>query len=214
MVEGEEVDQEGYITALEEENKSLQGKNIQLATDVSALGATGGNGNLIQYQIENAELLEKIEHFYRGEYEGTLKNGEIGWVTPKDEAQRPMNAFGVSGMMETVSKYVDKNTILSYYSEQRIYEILGDLGDELVLYILANYEKMGMSDKFRKTKYRLLVITTLHMIESTYRKAIAGKTIEEINRSTIVTQSDSLGQRGFPQPQQKKRFNLFNPRSW
>lgn len=210
----EEVDTEGYISALEQQNKALEGKNIQLATDISALGPASKNENLIQYQIENAELLDKLEHFYRGEYIGTLEDGGAGWVKPKDESQIPLNDFGVGAMMEIVSKYIDKNTTLSYYSEMRIYEILADLGDDLILYVLSNYEKMGMSDKFRKTKFRLLIITTLHMIESTYRKAIAGKTIEEINQSRIITQSDLLGQRGLPQMQSKKRFSILNPRSW
>ncbi len=209
----EEVDTEGYIGQLETENKELRGKYAQAVTDVSALGTTSKQENLIQYQIENIELLDKLEHFYRGEYLGVLESGDTGWVKPKDETQIPLNDFGVSAMMEIVSKYIDKNTTLSYYSEMRIYEIMADLGDELVLFVLSNYEKMGMSDKFRKTKFRLLIVTTLHMVESTYRKAIGGKTIEEINQSRIITQSDLVGQRGLPQVQSRK-FNILNPRSW
>ncbi len=70
-----------------------------------------------------------------------------------------------------------------------------------------------MVDKFRKTKFRLLIVTTLHMIESTYRKAISGKTIEEINQSRIVSQSDFVGQR-MPSAQPTKKFSVFNPRTW
>ena len=116
-------------------------------------------------------------------------------------------------MMEIVSKYIDKNTTLSYYSEMRIYEIIADLGDEIILFVLANYEKMGMNDKVRKTKYRLLVVTTVHMIESTYRKAISGKTIEEINQSRIISQSDIVGRSPYPM-QHKQKFSLLNPSSW
>ncbi len=210
----EEIDNKGYIGQLENENKELRGKYTQAITDVSALGATSKNENLIQYQIENIELLDKLEHFYRGEYLGILDNKQdTGWIKPKDKTQIPLNDFGVSSMMEIVSKYIDKNTTLSYYSEMRIYEIMADLGDELVLFVLSNYEKMGMSDKFRKTKFRLLIVTTLHMIESTYRKAIGGKTIEEINQSRIITQSDLMGQRNIPQTQSRK-FNIFSPRTW
>jgi len=208
-----EEDPNAYIDALENENKALQGKNIELTTQMSGLAGVNKNENIIQYQIENAELLDKLEHFYKGEYIGTLENGDAGWVKPKDTTQIPLNDFGVSSMMEIVSKYVDKNTTLSYYSEMRIYEIMADLGDELVLYILSNYEKMGMSDKFRKTKFRLLIVTTLHMIESTYRKAISGKTIEEINQSRIISQSDFVGQRG-PLTPTKRKFSMFNPRTW
>ena len=209
----EEVDTEGYIGQLENENKELRGKYTQAITDVSTLGSASKQENLIQYQIENIELLDKLEHFYKGEYLGILNNGDTGWVKPTDTTQIPLNDFGVSAMMEIVSKYIDKNTTLSYYSEMRIYEIMADLGDEVILFVLSNYEKMGMSDKYRKTKFRLLVVTTLHMIESTYRKAIGGKTIEEINQSRIITQSDLVGQRSLPQAQ-PKRFNILNPRSW
>jgi len=209
----EDIDTEKYIEALENENQSLKGKDVQMATSMSGLASGTKNENLIQYQIENMELLEKLEHFYKGEYIGTLEDGNIGWIKPKDKDQIPLNAFGVSALMEIISKYVDKNTTLSYYSEMRIYEILGDLGDELVIYILSNYEKMGMDNNFKKTKFRLLIVTTLHMIESTYRKAISGKTIEEINQSRIITQSDIVG-RPFSQLPQKKKFNLFNPRTW
>ena len=213
MTEGEEIDQEGYIDALEKRNKQIEGKNVELASTLANTGAINKNENIIQYQIENQELMDKLEHFYRGEYIGTdPTTNEPGWIKPKDTTQIPLNEFGVSAMMEIVSKYIDKNTTLSYYSEMRIYEIMADLGDELILYVLSNYEKMGMSDKFRKTKFRLLIITTVHMIESTYRKAIAGKTIEEINQSKIVTQSDNMGR--IPVNQPKQRFNPLNPRSW
>ena len=213
MVEGEESN-EDYIEELEQAYKKETAKNTQLSTEISNFSTASKNENLIQYQIENVELLEKLEHFYKGEYVGTLPNGDAGWVKPKDKTQIPLNDFGVSSMMEIVSKYVDKNTSLSYYSEMRIYEIMADLGDELVLYVLSNYEKMGMSDKFRKTKFRLLIVTTLHMIESTYRKAISGKTIEELNQSRIISQSDFVGNRHLSPHPSKKKLNFFNPATW
>ena len=212
-MEEEQTDDEGYIESLEKQSKQQEGKILELTSALSSHGIIGKNENIIQYQIENQELMDKLEHFYRGEYIGTdPKTNETGWIKPSDKTQIPLNEFGVSAMMEIVSKYIDKNTTLSYYSEMRIYEIMADLGDELVLYVLSNYEKMGMSDKFRKTKFRLLIVTTLHMIESTYRKAISGETIKRINESRIVTQSENIGRS--PAIQQKQRFNPLNPRSW
>lgn len=212
-MEEEQVDTEDYIDALEKQSKQQEGKILELTSALSGSGLINKNENIIQYQIENNDLIEKLEHFYRGEYIGTdPKTKERGWIKPADKTQIPLNEFGVSAMMEIVSKYIDKNTTLSYYNEMRIYEIMADLGDELILYILSNYEKMGMSDKFRKTKFRLLIVTTLHMIESTYRKAIAGETIKRINESRIVTQSESIGR--VPMTQPKTRFNILNPKSW
>ncbi len=211
----EEVDTEKYIDALEQENKDLKGQAVQRETTMHSMGSgTNKNENIITYQIETGELLDKLEHFYRGEYIGTLANGDKDWVKPEDKTQIPLNDLGVGAMMEIVSKYIDKNTALSYYSEMRIYEIMADLGDELNLFILSNYERMGMDDKFKKTKFRLLIVSTLHTIESTYRKAIAGEMSKRINESRIITQSDFTGDRSSPQMPQRRKFNIFNPRTY
>jgi len=110
----EGIDDEKYIEALEQENALLKGKDIGTAVNLSAFGQATKNENLITFQIETTELLDKLEHFYKGEYIGTLENGvDTGWVKPKKKEQIPLNDFGVSAMMEIVSKYVDKNTTLS-----------------------------------------------------------------------------------------------------
>ena len=59
---------------------------------------------------------------------------------------------------------------------KRIYEILADLGDEMRKYILCNYERMGLTSEFKKSKYALIVITLLNMIETSYRNSIDGLT--------------------------------------
>ena len=203
---------EDIIDQLVNQNKQLQNKNIQQASDISNFANVNKESNLAQFQIDSADLLDRLEHFYKGEYLG-LVEGNTVWITPDDNDQIPLNNFGVSAMMEIVSKYIDRNTVLSYYNEIRIFEILADLGDELILFILANYEKMGMTTHFKKTKYRLLVITTIHMIETTYRRSIGGKTLEEINQSRIITQSDILGRPMQVQPQRQKTgfLNKFRP---
>ena len=74
---------------------------------------------------------------------------------------------------------------------------------------------MGMDTYFKKTKFRVIIITTLHIIESTYRRAIRGRTSEDINQSRIVTQTEGLGNRPIAIQQKKSVMGkLFNPGSW
>ena len=186
-------EQQDIINELLEQNQSLKGQNTQLSSDLSAFAANNKDQNIAQYQIDTDALLERLEHFYKGEYLGYDEESNQVWKKPEDKKQIPFNDFGVASLMEIVSKYLDKNTVLSYYTEERIYEILSDLGEELLLFILSNYETLGMDTYFKKTKYRTIVVTTLHMVESTYRRALRGRTIEEINQSRIVTQSDLYG---------------------
>ena len=69
-----------------------------------------------------------------------------------------------------------------------------------------------MDTDFKKTRFQLTVINILHSIESTYRRSLRGKTMEDLNSSRIFTQLDNLGNR---QPlSSKKSFSLFKPGTW
>lgn len=207
----ENVDVETLVNQAQE----IQSENTELKGKISAIThTTEKNPNLISFQLVATELLEKLERFYRGEYLHFEKDEGYIWKVHSDKDLQPLNNYGVNLMMEIVTKYIDKNTFLSNYSEERIYEILADIGDEMILVILCNYEKMGMDDYNKKTKFRILIVTTLHIIETAYRRSLDGKTMEDINQSRIVTQSDGLSRgRGLlptQQPTDKRHF--FDPR--
>jgi len=170
-------------------------KNIAIGNAVGAMQSGIKDSNMIHEQIDTEVLLEKLEHFYRGDYVGHDKEGNEMWVTPADKDLITLNDFGVATLMEIISKYIDKNTALSYYTEERINQILSDLGLEFVILLKCNHVKMGMDTYFKKTKFRMIIVTTLHMIESTYRKAIRAKTLEELNQSKILMQTEGLGNR-------------------
>lgn len=213
-----EQDDAQMVEELLGEVNRLQGKNDQLSRDVSAGQYVGSkDSNFLSVQLEAAELLIKLERFYRGDHLGPdpRNPNNVIWLKQKNKDLIPLNPYGVSLLMEIVTKYIDKNTILSYYQEQRIYEILGDVGDEITLVIYCNYERMGMDTYSKKTKFRLIVTTTLHLIESAYRRAIEGKAMEELNRSKVVTQSDVIGRdRQMATPLRKNKFSLLNPKTW
>lgn len=202
-----EQEYENIISELMNENQSLKTEKSGLQQGLSAYDQSTNSANLIHYQIDASDLLERLEHFYKGEYLSTNDAGDVVWKSNPDPSKIPLNEYGVSSYMEIISKYIDKNTTLSNYSERRIMEILADLGEELVLFTLCNYQEMGMDTNEKKTKFRLLVVTTLHLIESTYRRALSGKTFQEVNQSRIITQSDSVGFRGMDASQNshKKR---------
>lgn len=207
-------DKDEVIQQLLQKVEQSDANNLKLNTALSAVGAEQQlGGNLVQYQLDTVGMLENLKNFYSGRYEAYDEEGNIIMKTPDDDELIPLNEFGVNSMMEIISKYIDKNTTLSYYDEMRIYEILADLGDELCLFIYCNYEKMGMDTHFKKTKFRVLILTTLHTIESTYRRSIRGQTSQDLNQSKIVTQSDNIGMRLNQQIpiQQNKGFQIPNP---
>ncbi len=176
--------------------RKAEGQVANMTQTIGAMGTARKDDNFLHMQISTEEMLDKLEHFYRGDVEGDDGQGNIDWKPQENKELVTLNEFGVSSLMEIVTKYIDKNTMLSYYDSTRVFEIMGDIGDELVLFILCNYKKIGMDTYYKKTKYRILVVTTLHIIESTYRRALGGKTLEEMNQSRVI------GQFGTPIPQQ------------
>lgn len=210
-------EQDTFISQLQDEVNLQKTKNMQLAGSLSAMSMPQPDRNSIEYQLEADQLLFKIENFLKGARRKTDNDGNETWEVPKDDINLTfLNEFGVNSIMIVISQYIDKNTMLSYYTEERINEILADLGDELAYYFFNNYEKMGMDNDFKKSRYPLTVLTILHAIESAYRKALRGQTSENINTSKIYTQSDLTGPGRGPlaQTPQKKKFNLFKLSTW
>jgi len=216
-----------FLKTLQQEVQDTRDKNTQLNTALSNASYQGQEDpNLIQYQIDTGEMLGKIEHFLRGEYITIDNDGNEYWAKPMitvdlgdGKTQEVINDdlilfndYGVNSILSVMGNYIDKNTILSYYDEMRINEILGDLGDELANFIFCNYENMGMDTNFKKTRFQLTVLNILHIVESAYRRALKGKTMDDLNSSKIFTQMDSMSNR---QPKgSKKGFNLFKPGTW
>lgn len=206
--------EKAYMMQLNSELNELKGRNSQLNEALSSASySQQEEGNLIQYQLDVGDLLEMIEHFLRGD-KYTVENGRESWKKQDNDDLVIFNEYGVSAIMLIIGQYVNRNTMLSCYTEERINEILADLGDELAFYIFNNYEKMGMITEYKRSRFPLTVLTILHIIESAYRRAIGGRTSEDLNTSKIFTQSDILRAPNKPMMPLKKKFNLFRPGTW
>ncbi len=188
----DEVSDEDVSTLINRANKS-ESEVIKLTNVINSLSGERKDENFLHHQIETSEMIDKLEHFYKGDTQSFDDEGNIIWKEQINKDLVTFNEFGVSSFMEIITKYIDRNTILSDYTEKRIYEIMADLGDEIILFMLCNLTRIGMDTQFKQSKFRLVIITTTHIIESTYRRAIGGKTLIELNQSKVV------GQFGNPQ---------------
>jgi len=205
---------EGFYEDLENENKQLKSKVTEYQAHISNTSFNREDGgNIIQWIAETDDILDKIEHFLKGDVVKTDEQGNVSFVEQTDEDLIILNEYGVNSIMQILGNYINRNVILSFYELERVYEILGDIGDELATFILCNYEKMGMTTEFKKARYILMVLQVLHIIESSFRRALGGKAMEEINTGRTVIQSENIGMMRNPQ-MPKKRFNPFKRSTW
>lgn len=204
-----------YLNGLESSYENEKNKNHQLQTALASTQVSEQN-NAVEFQLETAELLEQIEHDLRGDYITQDESGNQFWKRQEDKNLIILNEMGVTIIMGKIRKYLTKHTSLSWYDEQRIYEIMADIGDELRMSIYSKYEIMGMDTQYKKSEYVGLVLGILHSIESSYRRAIRGQTSERVNSTSIFTQSQSSGNQGFGNQQQTKKgfFGKLNPKNW
>ena len=205
---------EEYLAQLERQTKE-QGNKINELAGFASNSIQSQDSNLIIWQLELDNILERIEHLLKGDVIETDGEGNVlGYTTPKDTSLIILNDYGVQLIMNVISFYLNRNTILSNYDEVRIYEILFDLGNELTDVIDINYEKMGLSPIEKKSRCILLIMNILNTIESAYKRSLSGGERDSLRSARIVTQSLSpVGSMVHP-IQSKKHGGFLNPKNW
>lgn len=168
-------------------NGAAQSMSAQAYSNISAQ-----ENNLIVWQLELDNILERIENLLRGNIIQDDGQGGMKIIPPKDTKLIVLNDYGVQLIMNFISFYLNRNTILSNYKEERIYEILYDLGYELGDVVYINYEQMGMDTVEKRSRYPMLIMNILHMIESSYNRALGGEERDSLRKARIVNQTEIL----------------------
>jgi hypothetical protein len=211
---------------MERQNQELSGlrnQNLSLlnALNSSQFGTNAYNQNLVEFQLEAEEFKENLRHYISGDELKTDKQGNVFYEPQKNEELKTLNDLGISIVMRIISGYVTKQTFLSVYSEERINEIIGELGQLLRVRIYANADKVGLDSEFKLSDFGLLIYTILTFVENAYRRSIGGREREKIGETGIrINQNQPLPGGGYnqmgnmPSQMPKKKFNLFKKSTW
>lgn len=96
--------------------------------------------NLVQYQLDIKEDLDRIYHLLSGhvlDYDDA--NNEV-WKEPTDDRLKIFSDYGIKQIMNLVSWYINRNTLLSNYDDKTIRWKVRDFGIELADLIFNRYE--------------------------------------------------------------------------
>ncbi len=214
----EEITNE-HLELLEQAMKDKDAKINQLS-DYAGTNIYGGqaqNENLIVWQLELDNILERIEHLLKGDVVQDDGEGNIIYTEPKDKKLIILNNYGVQLIMNVISFYLNRNTILSNYQDIRIFQILFDLGNELADVVYINYEKMGMTSMEKKSRHEILILNILNTIESAYNRSLGGGERDSLRSARVVTQSitpGGLGGSAYPLPRKRYGGGFLNPKNW
>ena len=152
-------EEQRYIARVENEleNERLNVSQARKEYGQISMYSSQENTNLIQWQLDLREELERLDHLLRGHLIVRDATGNEYWDEPKDTDMKPFNDNGVQLIMNVISFYLNRNTILSNYDEKWINIKMTDLSTEMADLILLKYEEMGMDTHDKRKLFPMLL---------------------------------------------------------
>jgi hypothetical protein len=111
---------------------------------------------LADAQLEVDSIKEEIYHLLK---QDKLKQGEdrkVDWVEIEKESDRTLSEWGVDRIMQTIHFYINKNTLLSNFSEEHIKRLMLRFIREINDLILLKYQVLFRQPTFEECKKRIL----------------------------------------------------------
>jgi len=166
-------------------NKLWLKNNNQLGEPSAFAGAE--DDNLIKWQLELDNILERIDHLLRG-HRLEFNNGHIVWTAAKNEDEVLLNDYGVNEILRILSLYLNRNTILSNYTEEQVETKAFDFGTEVADLIEFKYEEMGLNTQKKMMVYPMLLRELVDVIHSAYLRALKGGERQSLREARQVMQ--------------------------
>ena len=178
--------------------------------------ATRGEDNIVRWQLELNDILERAEHILKGDVP-KFEEGNIIWEKNPHPENNPLNEVGVQEIMKILALYVNRNKILADYTNKEINFKVFDFGRAVNNLIFMRDEEMGMDTQEKRKNYEMLVTELKDIVHDTYKRALDGaekRSLREMiqvtqatNTSAQIGQGMSINQQGLP----IKERGLLNP---
>jgi hypothetical protein len=172
--------------------------------------------NIVRWQLELNDILERAEHILKGDVP-EFKDGHIIWGENPDPDNNPLNKTGVQEVMKILALYVNRNKVLSDYSNEEINFKVYDFGRAVNNLIFMRDYEFGMDTEEKRKSYEMLVTELKDIVHDTYKRALDGAEKRSLREMITVSQqtstSSQLGQ-GLTinnQGQAVKERGLLNP---
>lgn len=180
-----------YLEQMQREMEAMQtnAQGQQIATAQQGMFQDQKERTLIQDQLDLAPELERIEHLLRGHVIRKDEHGNEEWTEPESDDFKILNEYGVHLIMNIISFYINKDTLLSNYDEDTILQKMEDFSTDLADLIFMKYKEMGMDTPDKRKSFAILVRQIQDIVHSTYLRAFGGKERESLRRHMHVSET-------------------------
>ena len=213
----EENDNPSYTNdfrLMEEELINKQLENTQLRNQQMSQFAGPSEDNLIRWQLDLKEDLDRLYHLLKGHQIKEDAQGNMIYIEPTDDSLKPFNEFGVQIIMNIMSFYLNRNTLLSNYDDDTINWKVLDFGREISDLILTRYVEMGMNTPEKIRMYPMIIKELVDTIHSAYLRALDSGERDSLRTARTINQHENIGMPNSNQNLNNKKFSVFKPTSW
>jgi len=202
-----------YIQALKEEVERTKSENLQLRNSSSTIFSGENNDNLIKWQLDIKEEIQRIERLLRKQ---VPKRDQAGneYFENSSVANQLFNEIGIQEVLNVLAWYLNKNIILSNFSETDIKMRVHQFSTTITDFIFNNYQRFGLDDQEKIKHFPIIIMNIVNTIEAAYLRALHGGERESLRTARTVTQSEPLGGGFGGIPSSKKKFSFFKPTTW
>lgn len=107
---------------------------------------------LAEEQLDVEEILERICNLLQGNEYKDIGQGVKQWIENKDPKSKILSDWGVQRMMQIARFHINKNTLLSNFSEEQINRIMYDCTTEMNDLFLLKYKQLLREATFEECK--------------------------------------------------------------
>jgi hypothetical protein len=187
-------------------------KNAVLQKASTLFNSNEESGNMVMWRLDPDKELARIERLLRKQVPKRDSQGISYYAEPKKEDQL-FNEYGINEIMNVLSSYINKSITLSNYTDDEVNLIMKNFATEIVDFIFINAEKFGLDTPEKKKHFPMVVKIIVDLVDATYHRAIGGLEREGLNKVTMVSQTENLGQ-PLLSSMPKRKLNILKPSTW
>jgi len=198
---------------------AIQQQNMQIVNAMNKRGTVYSEdqqGDMFKYQLEVNDILSRVEHILRGDIIKITKEG-VEWIELEDKNDQLLNEKGIQAILKTLSMYVNRNTILSDFTEKDIHNIVYDFGMELVDLFYMRYQEFGMTTDEKRKNFPMIMREIIDVVNATYCRAKEGGERRSLGTSRQIIENSAYqnqGGMGMAGGFSQKKKSILNPFSW
>jgi len=213
-------DELAYLQQMENQLRIAEDQKVQMSQGIAAtMFNSEQNDNLIKWQLDIKDELERIEHLLRKHIPKIDSKGKEYYIESSSENQL-FNENGVQEILNILAWYLNKNIILSNFDEEQINLRVKQFGMFLTDFIFINYERFGLDTPEKIKHFPMVIMNLINTVEAAYNRALNGGERNSLRTARTVTQSEPIGgffrgnSPGGNNFQKKGGFSLLKPSSW